>query len=281
MSETQVSSASPDGPIADVDGGAQDSRTPDVGAMDLSFVDGATRDCDDEDFLVWAGDSGWRVNNSGMFDYSRRANINGEPSGLADVIEERIGYSRENVALDVAAGSDARALRDLMRLGIVGRALATNYKDKRPRSTKRVKGLDHIKGDLIERRPWEEMLAWAARYAPEGFDLVMHRPVGGLQRMNKEFYHGAGHLLLDMVKAGGLLFVQVPRPIADRPAALVDLCQEVRGREDVEGVITTRRKPERGRNRDESDLYAVVFKGLPLASEGQLSAVDQYADDDG
>jgi hypothetical protein len=234
-----------------------DGRMSDV---DLGFLDDAGEDPLSRLFLSTYGDKQWIVNNSTFSDYSRRAYIGGSTSGLSRLVDERLGDSEGAVGLDLAAGTEARALRDLMDSGILEQALATNY---RARVTRRLRrnNLDHIRGNLTSRETWQKILGWKDRHAPEGFDLVMHRPVGGLQDLDPRMYQAAGRILFGMVKPGGMMFSQVPRRVMNVEGGLRSLCQSIREGGEVERVVTTGQRPSHIHpSKDERDFYAVVLK---------------------
>ena len=102
-------------------------------------------------------------------------------------------------------------------------------------------------------------MQWTKANAPEGLALVMHRPVGGLQELPLETYRGGAHFLLDLVRADGLMFTQVPRSLASDETSLAEVCAEIRQRKDVREIITNAR-PKFLYALDYSDLYAVIFK---------------------
>ena len=235
-----------------------DGRIPVV--VDSGFTDGEHEDPITRMFLFMYGDRNWAVNNSTLYDYSRRAYIDGDRTRLLDLINERLGTSEDNVGLDVAAGSRAQALQDLMDSGVLGRALATNYRARIPRKERR-QSLDHIRGNLTHRETWQKILGWKDEHAPDGFDLVMHRPVGGLQDLDLHTYQAAARMLFGMVKPGGMMFSQVPRRVMNMEKGLGELCRTVRESGEVEGVVTTGQRSSRMRlPKDESDHYAVVLK---------------------
>ncbi len=60
-----------------------------------------------------------------------RGQIFGDIRAVKFIIDAQIGGESDNVGLDIAAGSDARALRDLLDSGVLRLALATNYEDRR------------------------------------------------------------------------------------------------------------------------------------------------------
>lgn len=233
------------------------------GQPELSFLDHARDDHLSSFWLLWNGDNRWRVNNSTIGDYSRRALIDGRVSGLTDIILDRLGVSEANVGLDVAAGSSAQALRDLLDSGVLDKALATNYQDRRPRKIRRDPRLDHIKGDLTRQSTWERIVGWQAEFAPEGFDLVMHRPVGGLQDLDPRTYQGAAHALMDMTRPGGMLFTQVPRRMINLSGLLQELCDDLHERPDFEGMLTSGPHPKHAPP-NESHRYVVIFKRQPV-----------------
>ncbi|HEX5743875.1 MAG TPA: hypothetical protein VFX84_00265 [Candidatus Saccharimonadales bacterium] len=243
-------------PMPEKTGLAEDGRAPGV---DLSFLDGAGEDYFTRLFVFMYGDRNWVVNNSTMQDYSRRAFIGGSVNGLSDLVADRLGTTGDKVGMDLAAGSRAQALRDLLDSGVLGRALATNYRDRMPRKASR-DDLDHRDGNLTHHGTWREIVGWQELHAPEGFDLIMHRPVGGLQELKPATYQAAARILFDMVKPGGMMFSQVPRRVMNIDGGLRDLCRSVRSGGEVEDVVTTGERPGGRRPKDESDFYAVLLK---------------------
>lgn len=229
--------------------------------QDLVFLDGAVDGSSgyEHDWLSEYGDLSWMVNNSSLTDYSRRAYIHGHPEGLSGLISAQIGQSEENAGLDLAAGTSARALRDLLESGVLGLALATNYEDLMPADTANDSRLSQITGDLTEPQTWHRIRKWKNLYASQGFKLVMHRPVGGLQELSPHTYSGAAHFLLDMVQPGGMMFTQVPRRLVKEQSPLAELCHSIRSRPDVgEVYVTEGRRPKK--RIDENDMYAAILK---------------------
>jgi hypothetical protein len=226
---------------------------------DFSFAQGVHADAITEFFTAVYRDHNWSVNNSSLRDYSRRANMNGRIDGLIRMIEGRLGEGEDNVGLDLAAGSRPHALSNLLESGVLARALATNYADRRPRSLKRDPRLDHRKGNLLNPKTWQGIQAWQQQHAPEGFALAMHRPVGGLQDLPPDFYEGAAHAVLDMVGEDGMFFTQVPRILAAVPRHLERVCEGIQDRPDVEEVV---RSLPRSKDMpvDERDPCVVIFK---------------------
>lgn len=218
-------------------------------------------------WLCVNGDANWRVNSSSFNDYSRRADIHGHPDGLTDIVFSQVGLDPNNVGLDIAAGSSARALRDLLDRGVLGRALATNYQNRRPSKVANDPRLDHITGDITKPSVLEGVASWTHANAPEGLALVMHRPIGALQDLPPRTYKGAAHFLLDLVRPEGIMFTQVPRSLRKRGAlgAMRSICASIIERPDVAKVMATppRNRPKNDVLRndlDENDVYAVIIK---------------------
>ena len=175
---------------------------------DLTFLNGAS----EKDWRVpLLGDQTWIVNNSPLDEYCRDAPFADYAAGLEGLLREHVGLHPDNVGMDLAGGSQGRAARDLLDLGILGRALVTNYQDRRSEEALAETRLDHITGDLTKPQTWGEIINWQRSQAPEGLALIMHRPVGALAALPTQTYVGAARTLLNMLRPGGLLFAQVPR----------------------------------------------------------------------
>lgn len=223
----------------------------------LTFLDGEGSASSHQHELEIHGDTFWKVNDSSIEDYSRRADILGNPEGLKFLIQAQLGDRDDNVGLDIAAGTNAQALRDLLSSGVLRRAIATNFEDGRTKSVRRDRRLTHIAGDITKPQTWKKIIRKKQKIAPEGLALVMHRPMGGLQQLNPDTYRGAAHLLLDSLRPGGLMFSQIPRNLVGQPRR--ELCDSIERRSDVAGVIVSPPKPPRV-HVDEADIYAVVIK---------------------
>lgn len=226
---------------AEVAGPAEALPTLSGGAVDLSFA----RCSDDLEwgFVQTHGDRRWGFNDSAMLDYSRRAHLDANPFRLLEIIGERLGQSGRNVGLDIAGGSKATALRELLDSGVLGHAVVTNYQDRRGRKVKRDHRLDHVKGDITRRSTWEEIVERQQERAPEGFKLIMHRPMGALQQLPVDFYRGGLHAALDMLAAGGVLFTQVPDRLDTQPQHLETVCASLAERSDIERMVKSGPKP--------------------------------------
>jgi len=182
---------------------------------------------------------GWGTNNSDFEAYCVDLALPDYPQGFAGIVEEAIGKNPNNVGMDLAGGSDGIALQDLLRDGILGTAIVTNYEDRRTSETKQNKRLLHIAGDLVKRSTWEDIIYSQKKHAPDGLALVMHRPVGGLQNLRPAIYRNAAHLLLDMTRSGGVLFLQIPDALIAWTAKLeLDIiCASIESRDDIERII--------------------------------------------
>ncbi|HSW99684.1 MAG TPA: hypothetical protein VLH38_01470 [Patescibacteria group bacterium] len=225
---------------------------------DLSFLEGAAESDIPVPRLTHLEAGNWRVNNSSIEAYSARAGGMGHPNGLVGLIGEQIGAENNNVGLDLAAGSNGEALRNLLDEGLIITGLMTNFEDHRSDAVRGDARLHHIAGNLVLAETWHTLLDWQEEYAPKGFAIVMHRPVGSLQDLPATTYSGAAHLLLDRTRPNGLLFAQVPRPLAQPPARFRTLCAGLDTRQDV-ATIRIISMAHRG-NPDKIDTHAVITK---------------------
>lgn len=175
----------------------------------------------------------WTTNNSTFSNYC-------ESSGIHDAeetIKRQLGRLGTNVVLDIAGGTDGNALQNLLDNSIIDKGLVTNYYDSRKRHARKVEALTHIAGDILQRSTWEQIEDWRTNNAPEGFSLIMHRPFGALQNLPTGFYRGATHALLDMLRPGGILFVQIPMSLQGwLKGELGSVCSSVRQREDIDSI---------------------------------------------
>jgi hypothetical protein len=177
--------------------------------VDLAEVDPIARLLD----MSEKGDE-WHVDDSSLEEYSVLAGLPEDfQAGLGGMILREIGTEPGNVGIDIAGGTNGRALQQLLEHGILERALVTNYTDARTDETKVVEGLYHRDGDLCDRATWEEIDGWIDENAPDGLSLVMHRPAGTLQDLPAPFYAGAFRFLLERTRPGGVHFLQIPEPL--------------------------------------------------------------------
>lgn len=230
-----------------------------MSAPRFEFLEGVAETNHRRRHLERHGDD-WDINDSPMSDYSRRANFNNDPNYLLTIIEQRIGHREDNVGLDIGAGSSARALRDLLGSGVLRRALATNFADQRDDEALHDDRLDHVSGNLVSREPWEEINKWQEAHAPDGFALIMHRPLAGLQKLPYQTYQGAAHYLADSLRPGGLMFTQVPRDLIIRRTGLAFIYFSILKRPDVEQVIKSPPVDGLPILSDDHDSYAIILK---------------------
>lgn len=180
----------------------------------------------------------WQVDDSSIDEYSVLAGLPEDfDTGLGGMIAGAIGTDKGNIGIDIAGGANGKALQELLTLGILDRALVTNYSDNRSPATKKIDQLNHISGDLCDVSTWQEIAEWIDDNAPEGLDLVMHRPAGTLQDMSPAFYEGAFEFLLGKTRPAGIHFLQIPEalviPSPDR--TLKPICDRVK--EDIAEVL--------------------------------------------
>lgn len=223
---------------------------------DLSFVDNIPP-VDPHSQLGIEGDGAWRVNNSTFQEYAADVQLSPYyPEGLEGIVEEALAAHDTNVGLDIAGGSQAQALRDLVDRGILTKGLVTNLEDLRTPETKADTRIDHIAGDLALRRTWDGIVTWQTTNAPEGLALVMHRPFGAMQDFPPAAYDGAAHTLLDMIRPGGVLFTQVPKRLFAWPPDALAIYRGLLERPDVDDIIlSTRSSFDEG-----GQAYAVIIK---------------------
>lgn len=216
---------------------------------DLSFVDDIPP-VDPDSWLGTGGDARWGVNSSSFEDYATDAQFpDYYPGGLEGIIEEALGADSANVGMDIAGGSQARALRDLIDGGVLVKALVTNLEDLRTPETKADRRIDHIAGDLALRETWDTIIQWQAANAPDGLSLIMHKPFAGLQDFAPNVYERAAHTLVDMLRPGGIFFTQVPKSLHAQPKALLATYRRLLERPDVRGIIpSTRASFEAGKH---------------------------------
>ena len=215
------------------------------GTVNLDFLDGVEHPTGEAP----PEDDNWFTNNSPASHYFDRVKLPDHSQGVLDLVWGQIGY--DNVGIDLAGGSNGRAITDLSRSDIVVRGLLTNYRDNRDmffdnRSEGRI---DHIEGDLIRPGTWQRIIEWQRTNAPNGAGIVMWRPDSAMQHLPPSFYQGAAHQVLDMIRPGGVFFTQVPvslRPewptTHDKDTAtqeLGKLCTSISDREDVAEVLVS------------------------------------------
>lgn len=224
-------------------------------ARDLSFLNAAIP-AEQYVTLTTCGDTYWSTNDSSIEEYSK-ARFPGYSGGLLEVLDIHIGRDADsNVGMDVAGGSQGRALRDLFRLGFLGSGLVTNYWDMREEETCADTSLSHVAGDLATAAVWRKILEWQQQQAPDGLAVVMHRPYGALQDQPPSVYEGAAHLLLDMIRSGGVFFTQVPRPLGKNAEAGRAVYRSIYSRPDVAKILRADALTDHG----VSLSYAVVIK---------------------
>ncbi|HVA11557.1 MAG TPA: hypothetical protein VNG32_05350 [Candidatus Dormibacteraeota bacterium] len=202
----------------------------------------------------------WHTNNSSLDDYVGPVKLIDHPEGVFGVIQHQLEKMEGNAGLDIAGGRSGLAIRRLLRMGLLEKALVTNYRDRRSIVARLHPALSHVKGDIVTPKPWGQIIDWQEAQAPKGLALVMHRPVGGLQEQSPDFYKGATHLLLDMVRPGGVMFTQIPRylRLSDTEEELHALCQSVSARPDVHQVICAENRPNAGGVRQAEDCVVIV-----------------------
>lgn len=202
----------------------------------------------------------WRINNSGLDDYFSPVTLADHPEGVLGIIEEQIGADEGNAGVDIAGGRNGIALRQLLKMGILEKALVTNYRDRRNPVARMNRRLDHVRGDILAPRTVRRIIEWQERHAPEGLALVLHRPDGALQDISPDFYEGGVHLLLDILRPGGLMFTQIPYSLrrGRYTSSLSPICESVVNRPDVESVIAPKANRRAQGPRQQADCVVIV-----------------------
>lgn len=201
----------------------------------LHFLDGVGHPAFGTNESIATETDRWSKNDSGFDDYCSRATEGGlYYLDLEAIVRSRLGRFTTNVALDIAGGTNGAALQDLLREGMIDRGILTNYLDRRDEPTKDNPYLEHIEGDILASSTWQRIISQSKRHAPDGLSLIMHRPVGALQDLPPRFYKEAAHLLLDMLRPGGILFSQVPLGlIFDFDEKAKPICDSIALRSDI------------------------------------------------
>lgn len=182
----------------------------------------------------------WRINDSPVDDYFRHPNFSGHPEGALGIIEQQLAAIDYRVGIDIAGGANAVALRGLINMGLLDRGLVTNYADKREGVDS---DIDHIDGHVAATETWVKIKDWQEENCPEGAALILHRPIGALQKLSPSFYEGAVHTALSMLGPNGVMFTQIPKRLREDEAALQEVCLSIQARPDVAEVMRSEPVP--------------------------------------
>lgn len=237
------------------------NAVPGVSAAErLSFLDGL-----DESRNAGGTNDEWLCNNSPFERYFDGVSFQNHQEGPLQIIESQLEGLEHNVGIDIAGGANGVALRGLIkRQGLLEKGLVTNKFDTRDGKAQDVPELDHIDGNILLPETWEKILGWQRKNCPEGASLLMHRPVGGLQRLPTSFYMGAVHLGLDMVRPRGLAYIQIPKKLLGhrhgRRDNLRKICSSIDARDDVAKVIRPERMLKKRCPSSSSTKCAIIIK---------------------
>ncbi len=186
------------------------------------------------------GDHIWGVNDSKLRGYSKAFFGLDKGGRLLDVICDQLGDRDGLVGADIAGGTNGVALRYLIGTGVIDRGLVTNYEDRRSDYVRGLPHLDHLAGDILEKSYWNRLAAWQRANAPDGLDVVLHRPVGALQLLSPAFYEGAVHSVLDMMSEGSIMVAQIPTTLVraekEEPGTLRKVGEDILTRGDIAAV---------------------------------------------
>jgi len=186
-------------------------------------------------------DNDWQIDSSRFSDYCKHSCIPPEHGDLLTIIESAIGRYATNVGVDLAGGENGEALKDLLELQVISKALLTTYEDRRDKETESNPLIDHIDGNLVSPNTWKRIIAWRKNNTPDGFALVMHRPVGALQDLPPTIYTGIANVILDNIRPGGVFFSQIPFALYGPNGRRI--CKSLRQRSDIDSIILGEDKP--------------------------------------
>jgi hypothetical protein len=149
--------------------------------------------------------STWAVDDSSFKSYADGVYF--DQNGPAhDAITSYLGGLAAASVLDIAGGSNGKAVQDLLSEGLVKKGCFTNLVDNRNTVHEAV---DFVGGDLKEEATWTDISRLKeARYST-GYSLILHRPYGGLQEEKHDFYLSSLGNVLELLSPGGLFYAQV------------------------------------------------------------------------
>jgi len=152
----------------------------------------------------------WTVDDSSFTSYTELVMFQ-DGSALSHILA-RVGKHAVNSALDIAGGSNGRAVRDLIDTGIASSGVYTNMIDNRTLPTR--SDVKLVIGDLISCRTWDEIKSSQQEVSPDGFAIALHRPYGGLQGLSTRQYIKGATKVVDMLRPGGVFYSQIPTTYA-------------------------------------------------------------------
>jgi hypothetical protein len=191
----------------------------------------------DLEYVRAFGDRSWHVNDSGWAENGASMRFSGIDGTLDQIVRKTC--TDTDVGMDVAGGTNAVALRELLDSGVIKEAVVTNYEDRRSDEVRADKRLHQITGDLLVQETWNNIVGVQRELAPDGLGLELHRPVNILQSLPPTLYHRRVSQLLDMLRPGGVQFSQVPSSL-NRHARRA-ICNDIRDRKDVAGIFISHR----------------------------------------
>lgn len=203
----------------------------------------------------------WPTDNSPFIDYDKRAYFPPESQiCLSGIVENRLRGRVGNIGIDVAGGVSGHALKNLISLGLLERVVVINLSDRRTPRAQADTSIEHITGDILAKETWFNIFESRERQCPEGFALVMHRPVGALQDLDPRVYAEGLGLLIDLARSDGVVFCQIPRTLMqDKPRELYRICETLHDREDIRELHVSSVNPSEVFE-DYLDTYAIILK---------------------
>lgn len=149
----------------------------------------------------------WTVDNSSFKSYVDMVEFNN--GSALDCIKENLKKHEHKTALDIAGGSNGRAISDLIHKEIIVGGAFTNVIDNR--ATKTIEAdIGFSCGDLRKAETWTKIDDVKKSIAPNGYSLILHRPFGALQDLSIQEYVSHANTTMSLLAPGGLLYSQVP-----------------------------------------------------------------------
>jgi hypothetical protein len=207
--------------------------------FDLSFLkEVGTDDTDAALLRTTEKRSGWHKNRSPIENYGAAKFTESFPGKeLYDIIVGQIGKRPGNVGMDVLGGLDGVALQQLVSSGVLSKSIDVDLRTHHGNGVSNNPKLHYVAGDILSSETWQPMIEKQAKLAPQGLALIIHRPYGALQHQPQNVYEGGAHVLLDMLRPGGVLFTQVPSTYKNNDDVVRQTYRSLVSRGDIQRIV--------------------------------------------
>lgn len=178
----------------------------------------------------------WNIDDSSFDSYVSMVHFR---EGTAqEQLERLLEVGKRAVGLDIAGGSNGRAITDMIAAGYLTGGVFTNFVDNRTDQTKHNPRLQFIDGDLVASTTWDKISRVQQQQSPGGFNVVLHRPYGGLQDLSSEQYLEGVQRVMALLRPGGAFYCQIPASPYTRPdeRRLRDMHQAIKGMREVKRI---------------------------------------------